>query len=49
VQHTKQEKAKIEEVMERDFFMSPDDAVAFGLIDKVIRKRLEARTSEIVK
>jgi ATP-dependent Clp protease protease subunit len=30
---------RIEEDTDRDFFMSPAEAVAYGLIDKVIDKR----------
>jgi len=37
--HTGQKIAIIEENMERDNFMNPDAALAFGLIDKVITKR----------
>jgi ATP-dependent Clp protease protease subunit len=40
-QHTGQPLEAIEEAMERDRFMSPDDAVAFGLVDKVVEKRPE--------
>jgi ATP-dependent Clp protease protease subunit len=29
----------VEEDTDRDFFMSPSEAVAYGLIDKVIEKR----------
>lgn len=36
---TGQPMARIEEDTDRDFFMSPAEAVAYGLIDKVIEKR----------
>ena len=36
--HTKQDLDKIEEHMERDFFMSADEACGFGIVDKVIKK-----------
>jgi ATP-dependent Clp protease protease subunit len=38
-QRTGQSLEKIEADMERDFFMSPDEAQAYGLIDQVIDKR----------
>ena len=34
--HTKQELAKIEKDTDRDFFMSPEEAKTYGLIDKVL-------------
>ncbi len=39
VRHTGQALKDIEDAMDRDKFMSPDDAVKFGLIDEVIVKR----------
>ena len=36
-EHTGQKLAKIEEDTERDYFLSPDEAVDYGLIDKVIK------------
>jgi ATP-dependent Clp protease protease subunit len=39
VQHTGQPLEKIEADMERDRFMSPVDAKAYGLIDEVLDKR----------
>jgi len=39
VTHTSQDLAVIEKSMERDNFMSPEEACAFGLIDKIITKR----------
>ncbi|MEB3243742.1 MAG: ATP-dependent Clp endopeptidase proteolytic subunit ClpP [Cyanobacteriota bacterium] len=38
-ERTKQPLSRIEEDTDRDFFMSPVEAVAYGLIDKVIDKR----------
>jgi len=35
VDHTKQPLAKIEKAVERDTFMSPEEALDFGIIDKV--------------
>ena len=39
VRHTGQDYERIERTLDRDFFMSPEDAVEFGLIDKVELKR----------
>jgi len=39
VKHTGQSLEKIEEAMERDRFLSPEDAKAFGLIDDVVASR----------
>jgi ATP-dependent Clp protease protease subunit len=39
VKHTGQPLKVIEEAMERDRFMSPEEALAFGLIDKVVENR----------
>lgn len=38
--NTGQKLSKIEKDTDRDFFMSPEEAVAYGLIDEVIRKPL---------
>lgn len=38
VEHTGQPIAAIEEAMERDRFLNPDDAQKFGLIDSVVQK-----------
>ena len=35
--HTGRKKALVEEDTERDYFLDPDDAVKYGLIDKVIK------------
>ncbi len=43
--HTKQSMEVIEEAMERDRFMTPEDALAFGLIDQVVTHR-EVPTAE---
>ena len=37
--HTGKKYNKVLEIMERDCFFSPEEAVTFGLIDKVINKR----------
>lgn len=37
--HTGQTKRKIEKDMDRDFFMSPNDAIEYGLIDEILMKR----------
>lgn len=39
VHHTGQKLETIENAMERDNFMTPEDAKAFGLIDEVVEKR----------
>jgi ATP-dependent Clp protease protease subunit len=39
VHHTGQELSKVESAMERDNFMEPDEAKAFGLIDEVVLER----------
>ncbi|HYF90445.1 ATP-dependent Clp endopeptidase proteolytic subunit ClpP [Azospirillum sp.] len=39
VKHTGQDLDTIETAMERDKFMSPEEAKAFGLIDEVVEKR----------
>ena len=46
VKHTGQDLDKIREDTERDFFMSSDDAVEYGIIDRVITEReMEAEKS----
>src|SRR4026208_226739 len=39
VRHTGQDYATIEKTLDRDYFMSAEDARAFGLVDEVITKR----------
>jgi ATP-dependent Clp protease protease subunit len=39
VHHTKQSFEKVELAVERDNFMSAEEAKAFGLIDEVVTKR----------
>jgi len=39
VQHTWQNIKKIEEYLDRDSFMGPEEAKDFGLIDKIVNKR----------
>ena len=39
VQHTGRKLAEIEKAMDRDNFMSPDEALKFGLIDEIYSKR----------
>jgi len=39
VKHTEQKLSKIEGAMERDNFMTPQEAQSFGLIDEVVEKR----------
>ncbi len=37
--HTKKDKKVLKKDMERDFFMSADDAVKYGLIDSVVKRK----------
>ena len=39
VHHTGQELAEIERVMDRDFFMDVEQAVEFGVIDRIVHER----------
>jgi ATP-dependent Clp protease protease subunit len=39
VQHTGQPLAEIERVMDRDFFMDVDQAMEFGVIDRIVSAR----------
>jgi len=41
--HTGKKYDQISEIMERDSFFSPEEAVNFGLIDKVIKNRLNEK------
>lgn len=43
-EHTGQELAKIEEDTERDFFMSAEEAMEYGLIDKVVTRKMLSDT-----
>jgi ATP-dependent Clp protease protease subunit len=42
VRHTGQDLKTIEDAMERDRFMTPEEAKAFGLVDEVIAERPKA-------
>ena len=44
--HTGQPVEKIEEALERDNFMSPDDAKKFGIIDDIQTKRVVEKTEK---
>ena len=44
--HTGQKVEKIEEALERDNFMSPDDAKKFGIIDDIQTKRVVEKTEK---
>jgi ATP-dependent Clp protease, protease subunit len=48
--HTGQDYATIEKTLDRDYFMSAEDARKFGIIDEVISKRqaLEEKTEKVV-
>lgn len=39
--HTKQSLERVEKDTDRDFWMSPEEAVDYGLVDEVIQKRTE--------
>ncbi|MBK93188.1 MAG: ATP-dependent Clp endopeptidase, proteolytic subunit ClpP [Rickettsiales bacterium] len=39
VKHTNQDLKYVEKIMERDYFMSPEDAKKIGLVDKVVDSR----------
>ena len=45
-QHTKQPLKKIEGFMERDKFLSPEEAKSFGLIDEVVTSRPKVQEGE---
>jgi ATP-dependent Clp protease protease subunit len=49
VKHTGQKFATIEKNLERDNFLTPEAALAFGLIDKIIEKPLGVSKLEIKK
>ena len=46
VKHTGRSYKEIEEALERDNFMTAEQAVAFGLIDKILTKRPEVNDSK---
>ena len=46
VGHTKQKLKIIEDAMDRDNFMSPEEALEFGLIDKIIKNRSDALSED---
>jgi ATP-dependent Clp protease protease subunit len=41
-QHTGQPLEKVSKDMERDYFMTPEEAIEYGLIDKVLARRFES-------
>ena len=43
VRHTSQKLSAVEKAMERDNFMSPKEALDFGIIDKIIENRAEIK------
>ncbi|KAJ4746954.1 ATP-dependent Clp protease proteolytic subunit [Rhynchospora pubera] len=48
VKHTKQPLERIEQCMERDLFMSPEEAKEFGIIDEVIETRPTSLVTDAV-
>lgn len=47
--HTGQKLSKVVESMERDFFMSPEEAKAFGIVDKIIESRSKEEEISVLK
>jgi ATP-dependent Clp protease protease subunit len=45
-EHTGQPVETVEEALERDNFMSPDDALKFGIIDEIQKKRIPVKTEK---
>ncbi len=45
-QHTKQPLKKIEGAMERDKFLTPEEAKSFGLVDEVVTSRPKVQEGE---
>ena len=39
VEHTRQELGVIERTLERDHFMTAEEALAFGVVDEVVQRR----------
>ena len=46
VRHTKQALSKIEDAMDRDKFLTPEEAKAFGLVDEVVTSRPKTADAE---
>ena len=46
VKHTNQDIKKIEEYLDRDSFMGPEEAKNFGIIDKIVNKREDVEKIE---
>jgi len=46
VKHTGQTLKKIEETLDRDHFMTADESMKFGIIDKVIDERAEVESAD---
>ena len=44
--HTGQQVEAIEEALERDNFMSPEEAKNFGIIDEIQEKRIKPKTDK---
>src|SRR5260221_6300850 len=49
VHHTGQDIAKVENAMERDNFLDPEEAKAFGLIDQVVSERTKSADDKTEK
>lgn len=48
VRHTGQESQRVEEVLERDYFMSATEAQRFGIVDEVIEQRPPAEADAML-
>ena len=46
VKHTGQDLATVEQAVERDNFMSAEEAKSFGLVDQVVERRIDAPGGE---
>ena len=49
VKHTGQSYEMIEKTLDRDYFMTSEEAQKFGIVDSVLTKRLEAESTEVKK
>jgi ATP-dependent Clp protease protease subunit len=48
MKHTGQTLKKIEDALERDYFLTAEGAKDFGIVDRVIDKRVEDVTPQVV-
>ena len=45
--HTEQERERVHADLERDRFFTPEDAVSYGLVDRVLRDRGAAKARRV--